>query len=69
MDTPLRLNELDRNGSYWPSAHTLQQAGLLKYARGRIQIVDLEGMQENACECYETVSRHYDLLLGVRNNK
>ena len=50
-------------------AHTLQQAGLLKYARGRIQIVDLEGMQENACECYETVSRHYDLLLGVRNNK
>jgi CRP-like cAMP-binding protein len=49
-------------------AHTLQQAGLLKYARGRIQIVDLEGMQENACECYETVSRHYDLLLGVRNN-
>jgi|RhiMetStandDraft_8_1073273.scaffolds.fasta_scaffold05400_2 hypothetical protein len=20
MDTPLRLNELDRNGSYWPKA-------------------------------------------------
>ena len=50
-------------------AHTLQQAGFLKYVRGRIQIVDLEGMQETACECYDTVCRHYDTLLGVGNNK
>jgi CRP-like cAMP-binding protein len=50
-------------------AHTLQEAGLLKYTRGRIQIVDLEGMQETACECYDTVCRHYDMLLGVGNNK
>jgi CRP-like cAMP-binding protein len=50
-------------------AHTLQQAGFLKYARGRIHIVDLEGLQESACECYYTVCRHYDTLLGIGNNK
>ena len=50
-------------------AHTLQQAGFLKYARGRIHIVNLEGLQESACECYYTVCRHYDTLLGVGNNK
>jgi Mn-dependent DtxR family transcriptional regulator len=46
-------------------ARTLQEAGLVKYKRGRIQIVDLEGMQESACECYDTVRKHYDVLLGV----
>ena len=44
-------------------AHTLQQAGLIKYARGRIQIVNLEGLQEAACECYGTVTSHYRALL------
>lgn len=50
-------------------AHTLQQAGLLKYTRGRIQIVDLEGLRETACECYDTICKHYDTMLGVGNNK
>jgi CRP-like cAMP-binding protein len=50
-------------------AHTLQQAGFLKYARGRIHIVNLEGLQESACECYYTVCRNYDTLLGLGNNK
>jgi Mn-dependent DtxR family transcriptional regulator len=49
-------------------AHTLQQAGLLKYARGRIQITDLDGLRESACECYETVSKHYATLLGIAPN-
>ena len=45
-------------------AHTLQQAGMIKYARGRIQITNLEGMQETACECYATVNAHYRALLS-----
>jgi CRP-like cAMP-binding protein len=45
-------------------AHTLQQAGFIKYARGRIQLVNLEGLQDGACECYETVRSHYEQLLG-----
>ena len=50
-------------------AHTLQQAGFLKYARGRIQITDLEGLRQSACECYQTVSKYYDTLLGKLPNK
>ena len=50
-------------------ARTLQQAGLLKYSRGRIEIVDPEGLLESSCECYETIRKHYDAMLGRLNNK
>jgi CRP-like cAMP-binding protein len=50
-------------------AHTLQRAGFLKYARGRIQITDVEGLRQSACECYYTVSKYYDTLLGHLDNK
>ncbi len=45
-------------------ANTLQQAGLVRYSRGHIRILDLEGLQETACECYQTVKLHSDRLLG-----
>jgi len=45
-------------------AHTLQQAGMVKYSRGKIQITNLDGLQEAACECYETIKSHYQGLLG-----
>ena len=45
-------------------AHTLQQAGIITYSRGKIQIVDVEALRECACECYATVQTHYDALLG-----
>jgi CRP-like cAMP-binding protein len=49
-------------------AHTLQSAGLIKYARGKIQIVDGQALQDSACECYEAVKRHYQKLLGSDSN-
>lgn len=45
-------------------AHTLQQAGIIKYTRGKIRITNLEGLQDAACECYETVRSQYQDLLG-----
>lgn len=45
-------------------ARTLQQAGIIKYSRGRIQITDVEAMQEMVCECYGTVRSYYQALLG-----
>jgi CRP-like cAMP-binding protein len=45
-------------------ARTLQEAGMLKYARGKIEIIDVEGLREGACECYETVKQQYSQLLG-----
>ena len=46
-------------------AHTLQAAGLIKYSRGRIQILNTEGLQDSACECYGTVKAQYEKLIGV----
>jgi len=45
-------------------AHTLQQAGMIKYRRGKIEILNVEGLEESACECYGTVNSHYRALLG-----
>ena len=46
-------------------AGTLQQAGLIRYRRGHIQIIDVDGMREAACECYATVKAQSDRLLGA----
>jgi CRP-like cAMP-binding protein len=46
-------------------AHTLQTAGFIKYSRGRIQILDADALGESACECYATVKRHYEKLIGT----
>jgi CRP-like cAMP-binding protein len=53
-----------RRASVTGVAHTLQEAGLIKYARGVIQIADAKKLQESACECYESVKAHYDKLIG-----
>jgi CRP-like cAMP-binding protein len=45
-------------------AGTLQQAGLIRYRRGHIRILDLQGLQDGACECYETVRSQSERLLG-----
>jgi hypothetical protein len=45
-------------------AQTLQEAGMIKYTRGRIRIVDIDGLRDSACECYETTKEQYGQLLG-----
>jgi len=44
-------------------AHALQQAGIIRYSRGHIEITNLEGLRETACECYQAVKAQYDRLL------
>ena len=46
-------------------ANTLQEAGLIRYSRGRVEITDLEGLRQTACECYETVKLQSERLLGI----
>jgi CRP-like cAMP-binding protein len=53
-----------RRTSVTTVAHTLQQAGMLSYTAGKIQILDVEGLRESACECYETIKEQYAQLLG-----
>jgi CRP-like cAMP-binding protein len=54
-----------RRTSVTEVAHTLQEAGLIKYARGKIQIVDAKALRESACECYGSVQTLYKKLLGT----
>jgi CRP-like cAMP-binding protein len=46
-------------------AGALQRAGLIRYRRGHVQILDVEGLKEAACECYETIKAHYDQMLSA----
>jgi CRP-like cAMP-binding protein len=43
-------------------AGKLQQAGLIRYHRGRIEIVDRLKLEEAACECYRTIRRRTDAV-------
>ena len=45
-------------------ASPLQKAGLIKYSRGNIKVLDVKGLQKRACECYGTVKGHYQRLLS-----
>jgi CRP-like cAMP-binding protein len=47
-------------------ASTLQSAGLIRYRRGHIHIVNLDGLKDAACECYETVNANYDMLFNAK---
>ncbi len=46
------------------SAGILQAAGLIKYHRGRLTIVDREGLEEVACECYAAIKLELDGALA-----
>ena len=41
----------------------LQRAGLIRYARGQISVLDRPGLEKRACECYAVVKKEYDRLL------
>src|SRR5262249_19343594 len=45
------------------TASVLQQAGLIRYRRGQISILDREALAEASCECYHIVKQEYDRFL------
>ena len=46
-------------------ANTLQQAGLIRYSRGHIRVLNLGGLKDCSCECYQTLKSLSDRLLGL----
>jgi Mn-dependent DtxR family transcriptional regulator len=44
-------------------AMRLQRLGLIRYARGRITVLDRPGLEARTCECYGVVRKEYDRLL------
>jgi CRP-like cAMP-binding protein len=46
-------------------AHAFQQAGLVSYSRGQIEIRDIDGLRKTSCECYAVVRTQCERLLNA----
>src|SRR5712671_7788611 len=44
------------------AAGILQEAGLVDYSRGKINVCDRQGLEKAACECYATIRKEFDRL-------
>lgn len=52
-----------RRSSVTEAALKLQEAGLIRYHRGRIEVLDRSGLEQRACECYGVVKTEFGRLL------
>jgi CRP-like cAMP-binding protein len=43
-------------------AGTLQDAGLIRYTRGKVTVLDRAGLQAASCECYAIIRAYFDRL-------
>ena len=48
------------------AAGALQRAGLIRYKRGNVTIIDRRGLEQRSCECYGVSKKEFDRLLGGR---
>ena len=47
------------------AALKLQQAGVIRYSRGHIAVLDRERLEQRTCECYAVAKKEYERLLPV----
>jgi CRP-like cAMP-binding protein len=45
------------------AAGSLQRAGIIRYRRGHISVLERSGLETRACECYQVVKKEYARLL------
>ncbi len=45
------------------AAGRLQQAGIIRYRRGHITVLDREGLHAHVCECYDVVKKEFERLV------
>jgi len=48
------------------AAQKLQRSGVIRYARGRIAVLDRKRLEQGSCECYGAAKREHDRLLPAR---
>jgi CRP-like cAMP-binding protein len=46
-------------------AGAFQQAGIIRYSRGKMRVLDREQLEEASCECYGKVRQTYQRLLAI----
>lgn len=45
------------------AAQSMQEAGIINYRRGKIQVLDRRGLEKASCECYAIVRKRFDAFL------
>ena len=45
-------------------AGALQEEGLITVRRGRVLVLDRDGLRQASCECYDAVERHFASIIG-----
>jgi CRP-like cAMP-binding protein len=53
-----------RRASVSLAASVLQEAGLIRYAYGRVTVLDRQGLEAVACECAAVIRRRYETLFA-----
>lgn len=53
-----------RRASVTEVAGVLQKAGLIRYSRGQMTILDRLGLEDACCECYRSVKAEFERLSG-----
>lgn len=53
-----------RRASVTVVANKLQQAGLIRYSRGQMTILDRQGLEKASCECYRLIKSESDRWLN-----
>jgi CRP-like cAMP-binding protein len=43
-------------------ANTMQAKGIIRYSRGKVDVIDIDRLRQNACECYHIVNSEYGAL-------
>jgi CRP-like cAMP-binding protein len=51
------------------AAMQLQAAGIIRYTRGKISVLDRPALERRTCECYAVVKKEYDRLLPAHMAK
>jgi hypothetical protein len=47
------------------AALNLQRCGVIRYHRGRIEVLDRSALERHSCECYAVVKREYQRLVPM----
>jgi CRP-like cAMP-binding protein len=56
-----------RRAGVTQAAQKLQERGFIRYHRGHVQILDQQGLEASACECFRVLREEYDRLLGGKD--
>jgi CRP-like cAMP-binding protein len=48
------------------AARSLREEDLIRFSRGRIMVIDRDGLEAAACDCYQAMSDEYERVLGNR---